>query len=166
MPACAHKEAGVLFTTYALLARGGWTKDARGQILAKWANAMQEPVMVFDESHMAKGLLGGKAKKSDDDDDGDESEYDVIAAAAQEVDLDDDDDDEEDNDGFLDDDEDGEGRKKSKGKGLQWKQKEGSKSGLVVLKLQEEVPNARVVYVSATGVSEPRNMVRIKVDFG
>jgi hypothetical protein len=33
-----------------------------------------------------------------------------------------------------------------------------SKTGLIVVKLQNELPNARIVYVSATPATEPRNM--------
>ena len=33
-----------------------------------------------------------------------------------------------------------------------------TKTGLAVLQLQERLPNARVVYASATGASEPKNM--------
>lgn len=33
-----------------------------------------------------------------------------------------------------------------------------TKTGLTVLELQNKLPNARVVYASATGASEPRNM--------
>lgn len=33
-----------------------------------------------------------------------------------------------------------------------------SKTGLTVLELQRKLPKARVVYCSATGASEPRNM--------
>lgn len=38
------------------------------------------------------------------------------------------------------------------------KKQKGSKTGLTVLRLQSELPKARVVYCSATGASEPRNM--------
>lgn len=33
-----------------------------------------------------------------------------------------------------------------------------TKTGLAVLELQEKLPNARIVYASATGASEPKNM--------
>lgn len=33
-----------------------------------------------------------------------------------------------------------------------------TKTGVTVQKLQEELPKARVVYASATGASEPKNM--------
>ncbi len=33
-----------------------------------------------------------------------------------------------------------------------------TKTGIAVVKLQDKLPNARVVYSSATGASEPRNM--------
>ena len=33
-----------------------------------------------------------------------------------------------------------------------------SKTGLTVLKLQKKLPKARIVYCSATGASEPKNM--------
>lgn len=33
-----------------------------------------------------------------------------------------------------------------------------TQTGIAVLQLQEELPNARIVYASATGASEPRNM--------
>ena len=33
-----------------------------------------------------------------------------------------------------------------------------TKTGLSVLELQEKLPNARIVYASATGASEPKNM--------
>lgn len=33
-----------------------------------------------------------------------------------------------------------------------------SKTGLTVLQLQKKLPKARIVYCSATGASEPRNM--------
>ena len=139
---CEHKEAGVLFTTYALLARGGWGKGSRGQLLSEWANKLENDcVMVFDECHMAKGLVA----KSDEDGDGGDGEdadtsYDVITGAA----VDDDDDDSDDDAGRV----------------SAWKKKkdEGSKTGRVVLELQKAVPKARVVYASATGVSEPKNM--------
>ena len=36
--------------------------------------------------------------------------------------------------------------------------KTGSKTGSAVLQLQEVLPKARIVYCSATGASEPRNM--------
>ena len=36
--------------------------------------------------------------------------------------------------------------------------KKPTKTGLAVLELQEMLPKARVVYCSATGASEPRNM--------
>ena len=33
-----------------------------------------------------------------------------------------------------------------------------TKTGLAVLELQEKLPNARIIYASATGASEPKNM--------
>lgn len=36
--------------------------------------------------------------------------------------------------------------------------KNGSQTGKAVEELQNKLPNARVVYASATGASEPRNM--------
>ncbi len=36
--------------------------------------------------------------------------------------------------------------------------KKGSKTGSAVLRLQDVFPKARIVYCSATGASEPRNM--------
>ena len=35
---------------------------------------------------------------------------------------------------------------------------QASRTGLAVLELQESLPNARVLYCSATGASEARNM--------
>ncbi|EFX71802.1 hypothetical protein DAPPUDRAFT_326841 [Daphnia pulex] len=35
---------------------------------------------------------------------------------------------------------------------------EPTKTGLAVLELQNKLPNARIVYVTATGASEPRHL--------
>jgi hypothetical protein len=43
---------------------------------------------------------------------------------------------------------------------------EPTKTGLAVLELQNKLPNARIVYVTATGASEPRHLgYMVRLDF-
>ena len=133
----AAKKEGVLFATYAsLVAHEGekqaerdrkeaalerdekafasaGTKRTRKEQLVKWMRGGGgDGCVIFDESHKAKNLVGGRggARGGDADDEGG-------------------------------------------GWG-----KSGTKTAQAVMSLQEQLPQARVVYCSATGASSVRNM--------
>ncbi len=150
---------GVLFSTYTLLARGsktavGDTEDAadqtsRVQQIVEWCGSDFEGVIAFDEAHKAKNMtmkppsranaLSKAARKNLNM----EAELDIFAEG---------------------------GGCQSMG-GVGWDpntsthvlsdefEATGTASAQAVIMLQKLLPNARVVYVSATGASQPEHLL-------
>ena len=115
------------------------TKRSRLQQLVAWMRAGGgDGCVIFDESHKAKNLLSGRQG-------GKKAGGAAVAAAAVAAAR-------------------GGGGKGGGGKGggdeggSSWGGKGASKTAQAVMSLQEQLPEARVVYCSATGASSVRNM--------
>jgi len=169
-----HGELGICFSTYAGLigSAGGGVK--RFDQLVKWlCNGRPaeefDGCLIFDESHKAKNLFDASKKEKNVLKQKSAAAVDDEAAGGGGGD---DDDDDADNDGSDNDDDALAKTPAAAGRGrgaAPWRTPGGNgesqrpnakstKSGKAVLAIQDALPNARVVYSSATGITEVENM--------